>query len=112
MYVYSYIHTYVSSIAIMHADTSGHVLAESVAWLNGAIVAEEDAAVAAASPDLTQWGSEASSSAETGGDEYPAGCDALSDHASLRDDAQLRDTLMFIDGGSPGQIQIKPRQFK
>ena len=26
----------------MHADTSGHVLAESVAWLNGAVVAEED----------------------------------------------------------------------
>ena len=73
---------------------------------------DKDEAVAAASPDLTQWGSEASSSAETGGDEYPAGCDAVSGHASLRDDAQLRDTLMFIDGGSPRQIQIKPRQFK
>ena len=59
---------------------------------------DKDEAVAAASPDLTQWGSEASSSAETGGDEYPAGCDAVSGHASLRDDAQLRDPLMFIDG--------------
>ena len=66
---------------------------------------DKDEAVAAASPDLTQWGSEASSSAETGGDEYPAGCDAVSGHATLRDEAQLRDTLMFIDGGSPRHIK-------
>ena len=72
---------------------------------------DKDEAVAAAPPDLTQWGSEASSSAETGGDEYPAGCDALSGHASLRDDAQLRDTLMFIDGGyvTPFRDQVRSR---
>ena len=46
-----------------------------------------------------QGGSVASSSAATGGDVHPAGCDAVGRHASLRDDAQLRDTLMFIDGG-------------
>ena len=67
---------------------------------------DKDEAVAAAPPDLTQpaearmlGGSVASRSAAVGGDEHPAGIDAVSGHASLRDDAQLRDTLMFIDGG-------------
>ena len=54
---------------------------------------------------MMQGGSEASRSAANSGDVHPAGCNAVRRDASLRDDAHLRDILMFIDGGSPTQIR-------